>query len=140
MFAEDRGASIRQSVQNGQFLDRLAQNASDLFVASNTDQRIERFLADVIVTATALDQTPILQPIEPAYDRGTWHDVGSNLCNREWLASKSPSATHKPMKKVSRRVPKGSLVGAYAPCTVRIISIMRRQSTNLCRAFLISRQ
>ena len=39
-----RMRSIRQSVQNGQFLCRLAQDASDLFVASHTDKRIERFL------------------------------------------------------------------------------------------------
>ena len=32
-----RMQSIRQSVQNGQFLCRLAQNASDLFVASHAD-------------------------------------------------------------------------------------------------------
>src|SRR6516165_1368791 len=86
MFAEDRDASIRQSVQNGQFLDRLAQDASDLFVASNTDQRIECLLTDVIVTAPALDQPPTLQPIESAYDCSTGHaHVGRNFCDRERL-------------------------------------------------------
>jgi hypothetical protein len=44
------------------------------------------------------------------------------------------------MKKVSRRVPKRALAGAYALCTVRIISSISRQSTNLCGAFLILRQ
>ena len=33
--------SIRQSVQNGQFLCRLAQNALDVLVASRADKRIE---------------------------------------------------------------------------------------------------
>src|SRR5215471_11850428 len=87
MFAEDRDASIRQSVQNGQFLCRLAQDASDLFIASNADQRIKRLLADVIVTASAFDQPPSLQPIKPAHDRSPGHaHVGSNFCDRKRLA------------------------------------------------------
>ena len=43
--------SIRQSVQNGQFLCRLAQNASDLLVASHADKGIERLLMRVVATA-----------------------------------------------------------------------------------------
>ncbi len=87
LFAEDRDASIRQSVQNGQFLCRLAQHVSDLFVASHADKRIERLLVDVIVTAPAFDQTPTLQPIEPAYDRSTGHaHIGSYLGDRKRLA------------------------------------------------------
>ena len=58
--------SIRQSVQNGQFLRSLAQNASHLFIASHADEGIERLLVRVIVTASAIDQTPSLQLIEPA--------------------------------------------------------------------------
>jgi hypothetical protein len=54
--------SIRQGVQNGQLLRRLVQDASDLFVASHADKRIERLLVDAIVTAPAFDQTPTLQP------------------------------------------------------------------------------
>ena len=65
-----RMQSIRQSVQNGQFLCRLAQKASDLSVASHTDKGIERFLVYVVATALAIDQTPTLQLIEPACDRG----------------------------------------------------------------------
>jgi hypothetical protein len=42
--------SIRQSVQNGQFSCRLAQDASDLFVASHTNKGIERLLEHVVVT------------------------------------------------------------------------------------------
>ena len=79
--------SIRQSVQNGQFLSRLAQNASDLSVASHTDKRIERFLVYVVATALAIDQTSTLQLIEPAYDRGAGHaHIGSDLGDRERLA------------------------------------------------------
>ena len=58
--------SIQQSVQNGQFLCRLAQNASDLLVASHADMRIERLLMHVVATALAIDQTPTSQLIEPA--------------------------------------------------------------------------
>ena len=65
-----RMQSIRQSVQDGQFLCRLAQKASDLSVASHTDKGIERFLVYVVATALAIDQTPTLQLIEPANDRG----------------------------------------------------------------------
>ena len=43
--------SIRQSVQNGQFLSRLVQDASDLFVASHADKRIERLLVHVAIAA-----------------------------------------------------------------------------------------
>ena len=43
--------SIRQSVQNGHFLCRLAQNALDLLVASRADKRIERLLVHVVATA-----------------------------------------------------------------------------------------
>ena len=68
-----RMQSIRQSVQDGQFLCRLAQKASDLSVASHTDKGIERFLVYVVATALAIDQTPTLQLIEPAYDRGAGH-------------------------------------------------------------------
>ena len=49
--------SIRQSVQNGQFLCRLAQNASHLLVASHTDKRIELFLVRVIAAVLAINQT-----------------------------------------------------------------------------------
>ena len=82
-----RMQSILQSVQNGQFLSRLAQNASDLLVASHTDKGIERFLVYVVATALAIDQTPTLQLIEPAYDRGAGHaHIGSDLGDRERLA------------------------------------------------------
>jgi hypothetical protein len=47
--------SIRQSVQNGQFSCRLAQDASDLFVASHTNKGIERLLEHVVVTTLAID-------------------------------------------------------------------------------------
>ena len=52
---------LSDSVQNGQFLSRLAQNASDLLVASHTDKAIEHFLVYVVATALAIDQTPTLQ-------------------------------------------------------------------------------
>src|SRR6516225_5837966 len=81
-----REPSIRQSVQNGQFLCRLAQNASDLFVASHTDKRIERLRANVVTTTLSVDQTPTLQPIEPADDCSAGHaHIGSNLGYRERL-------------------------------------------------------
>ena len=65
--------SIRQSVQNGQFMFSLAQNAPHLLIASHAYEGIERLLVRVIVTAPAIDQTPSLQLIEPAYDCSTWH-------------------------------------------------------------------
>src|SRR6516165_11234863 len=78
--------SIRQSVQNGQFLGSLAQNTSHLLVASHTDKRIKRLLVQVIVTASSIDQTPTLQPGEPAYDRSAGHaHIGSNLGDRKRL-------------------------------------------------------
>src|SRR5262245_49895094 len=78
--------SIPQSVQNGQFLCRLAQDASDLFVASHTDKRIERLLANVVTTTLAIDQTPTLQPIEPADDCSTRHaHIRSDLGHRKRL-------------------------------------------------------
>src|SRR6516165_8168025 len=78
--------SICQSVQNGQFLCRLAQDASDLFVASHTDKRIERLLANVVTTIPAIDQTPTLRPIEPADDCSAGHaHIGSNLGYRKRL-------------------------------------------------------
>ena len=45
--------SIRQSVQNGQFLSSLAQNPPHLLVALHAYQRIELVLAQVMVTAPA---------------------------------------------------------------------------------------
>ena len=51
LFVEDGVRSIRQSVQNGQFLCRLAQNASHLLVTSRADKRIERLLVHVVATA-----------------------------------------------------------------------------------------
>ena len=79
--------SIRQSVQNGQFLCRLAQDASDLLAALHADERIERLLVHVVATTLAIDQTPALQPIEPAYDRGAGYaHVGGNLGDRKRLA------------------------------------------------------
>src|SRR5215471_5064112 len=68
-----RISSIRQSIQNGQFLGRLAQYSSDLFVASHTDKGIERLLVHVVAAALAIDQTPTLQLIEPAGDCSTGH-------------------------------------------------------------------
>jgi anti-sigma factor ChrR (cupin superfamily) len=65
-----RMQSIRQSVQDGQFLCRLAQKASDLSVASHADKGIERFLVYVVATALAIDQTPTLRLIEPPNDGG----------------------------------------------------------------------
>jgi hypothetical protein len=50
--------SIRQSVQNGQSLCRLIQNASDLLVAAHADNRVKRLLVHVGATAVAVDQTP----------------------------------------------------------------------------------
>src|SRR5438067_12915731 len=79
--------SIRQSVQNGQFFRSLAQNASRLLIASYADKGIKRLFVRVIMTAPAIDQTPALQPLEPAYDRSTGHaHVGSDLGNRKRLA------------------------------------------------------
>jgi hypothetical protein len=65
--------SIRQSVQNGQFLISLAQKASHLLVTSHADKRIERLFVHVIATVPAIDQTPLLQLIKPTYDRSTRH-------------------------------------------------------------------
>ena len=79
--------SIRQSVQNGQFLRRLLQDASDLLVASHADKGIERLLVYVVLTTLAIDQTPTLQLIEPAYDGGAGYaHIGSNLSDRKRLA------------------------------------------------------
>src|SRR6516165_712877 len=79
--------SIQQSVQNGQFLSGLAQNAPYLLVASRANKRIERLFAYVIVTTLAIDQTPTLQPVEPAYDGSAGHaHIGSKLGDREGLA------------------------------------------------------
>ena len=50
--------SIRQSVQNGHFLCRLAQNALDLLVASRADKRIERLLVHVVATGLARGRPP----------------------------------------------------------------------------------
>src|SRR4249920_3740187 len=79
-------ASIRESVQNGQFLSSLAQNASHLLVASHADKRVERLLVRIIITSLASDQAPTLQPVEPPHDRSTGHaHIGSNLCDRKRL-------------------------------------------------------
>src|SRR6516162_780584 len=47
--------SMRQSVQNSQFLSSLAQNVSHLLVASHANKRIERLLPNVIAMATVFD-------------------------------------------------------------------------------------
>jgi hypothetical protein len=79
--------SIQQSVQNGQFLCRLAQDAPDLLVASHANKRIERLLVYVVLTTLAIDQTPTLQLIEPAYDGGAGYaHIASNLSDRKRLA------------------------------------------------------
>src|SRR3974377_845229 len=79
--------SIQQSVQNGQFLGGLSQNLPNLLVAPHANKRIERLLVYVIVPTPALDQTPTLQPVEPAYDGSAGHaHIGSNLGHRERLA------------------------------------------------------
>src|SRR6516165_8833144 len=81
--------SIQQSIQHGQLFSRLAQNVSNLLVAAHAKKRIERLLVYVIVTTLAFDQTPTLQPVEPAYDGGAGHEhIGSNLGHRERLALK----------------------------------------------------
>src|SRR6516164_997334 len=78
--------SIRQSVQTGQFLGSFAQNAPHLLIASHTHKRIERLFVQVIVTAPTIDETPTLQPSEPAYDRSAGHaHIGSNLGDRKRL-------------------------------------------------------
>ena len=79
--------SIRQSVQNGQFLSSPAQSVSHLLIASQADEGVERLFAQVIVAALAIDQTPTVQPSEPAYDGSTRHaHIGSNLGDRKWSA------------------------------------------------------
>jgi len=52
--------SIRQSVQNGQFLSSLAQNASHLLVAPHAHKRVERLLVQIIAAALAINQAPAL--------------------------------------------------------------------------------
>ena len=61
----------------------LAQDASDLLVASHADKGIERLLENVVTTTLAIDQTPTLQPIELADDCSAGHaHIGGNLGDR----------------------------------------------------------
>ena len=73
---------------------RLAQNASDLLVASHAEKQIERLLVHVVAAALAIDQTPTSQLIEPACDRGAGHaHIGSNLGDRIKAATFTPLLT-----------------------------------------------
>jgi hypothetical protein len=81
------GSPVPTPVQSGQFLRCVAQSASNLLVALHTNKRIERLLAYLIVMTLAINQTPTLQPVEPAYDGGAGYPhKGGNLGHRERLA------------------------------------------------------
>jgi hypothetical protein len=85
MWAKISGRSTKVS-KTAQFLSGFAQNVSHLLVASHANKGIERILMYVIVATLAIDQTPTLQPLEPAYDGSAGHaHIGSNLGDRERL-------------------------------------------------------
>ena len=87
MNVSNSSAAVNLAKCPKQFLSSLAQNASRLLIAPHSDERIERLLVQVVVTAPAIDQTPTLQPSELAYDRSTGHaHIGSNLGDRKRLA------------------------------------------------------
>src|SRR5277367_1250246 len=43
--------SIRQSVQNGQFLTGLGEQSPDMLIAPHADQRVERLVLQIVETA-----------------------------------------------------------------------------------------
>src|SRR3954453_20432512 len=77
-----RQRSIRQSVQNGQFIRSFAEDPPYLVVAAQPHQRIERCFVHEVVTAPSIDQAPTLQPLDPTHDDSARHaHVASYLCN-----------------------------------------------------------
>jgi hypothetical protein len=80
----ERHQSIRQSVQNGQFLSGFIEQSANTLIASHPQKRVERPLVHVITAAMPMNETPILKPIQPAYDCRAGHaHVGRDLGDRE---------------------------------------------------------
>lgn len=81
--------SIRQSVQNGQFLSSLIKQRPNALIASHAQERIERPFVDVIAAVLSMNETPTSQAFQSVQDRRPGHThVRRNLGDGKWLVFK----------------------------------------------------
>jgi len=68
---QHRSRTLRQSVQNAQFVYCFGYEVSILFVGPHPHYAIDLLRPDKIAPTLALDDTPVFEPLKPAYDRAS---------------------------------------------------------------------